>query len=162
MSDESNMPGKLGKLVLPGSAGGEIEGQKNGPTPPARAKKKSAPSVAWDDGDVDLAKATLMRNLFASKRFFDKSSKTYIDVPDGAVQIAAATAICNQALGLPIQRMVKMDFTFKDRHAELMDAAATPSGRETLLRAGLIDEEWLAKYQPESQQAALSQTSRLA
>lgn len=153
MSDETNMPGAR-KLTLVNPEAN----QKIPPTPPARAKKGGKVALEWDDDNVELAKATLMRNLFASKRFFDKSSGSYIDVPDGATQIAAAVAICNQALGLPLQRMVKMDMTFKDRHSELMDAAATPSGREMLLRAGLIDREWLGKYFPaESQQGVISQ-----
>lgn len=155
MPDDSNLepqaPSTGRKLTLPDAS------QKNGMVARSRAKKESA-EVVWTREMTELAQATLLRNLFATKRFFDKPSGEYVDVPDATAQNAAAVAICNHAIGLPVQKVIRMDIATTDRHEELVAVARTPSGRAMLLAAGLITHEWLAKHLPdESQQLAISQ-----
>jgi len=103
----------------------------------------------WSNDELELAKATLLRNLTATKKFFDKDTKSYIEVPDPTAQITAARTIMDQALGLPVQRIMRQDVPFKDRHTELIELARTPSGRAFLLKADLVSEEWLAAHAAE-------------
>lgn len=152
-------PGR--KLRLPeheGEGSAETQTGKAGRSSAARAKKGVLPALEWTEDEINAAKHALMRNLHAKKMFWDKQEECYVEVDDGAVQIAAAVAICNQGIGLPVQRIVRVDANFKDRKAELVELAATPSGREMLVKAGIIDDIWIAKNMPsESQQGGDSQ-----
>ncbi|HEY3900839.1 MAG TPA: hypothetical protein VGM54_19670 [Chthoniobacter sp.] len=138
--------------------GDRANGEKDSP-PLARARKKETGALTrvpngvlaqtWTNEELAEAKATLLRNLTATKRFYDKDEKCYVEVPDPTAQIAAAVAICNQAVGLPVQRILRQEIPFKDRHTELLELARTPSGRAFLLKAGLVSEEWLAAHAAE-------------
>jgi hypothetical protein len=90
----------------------------------------------------------LIDSLSATKRFYDKDAKCYVEAADNMARIAAANSICAQAIGLPVQRIVRQTMTFKDRQTELLELAWTPSGREMLLRAGIISPPGLKNMLP--------------
>ena len=152
MPDQPTEPAKTGtkprKLVkMPGKE--QIQ-EIEPPVVLARAKNADI-APTWTSPEIEQAKNALLRNLTATKRFFDKQTKSYIEVDDPMAQIAAATQIINQAVGMPVQRQVRVDAVFKDRQQELLEVASTPTGRAFLLHNGLISEEWLAAHLPDSQ-----------
>lgn len=104
---------------------------------------------AWTSEEVEAAKLTLLAALGATKRFYDKDAKAYVEVPDWIARITASNSISHQAIGMPVQRILKQEVPFKDRNTELLDMARTPSGRDMLLRMGLITPEWLEKHKAE-------------
>src|SRR5215218_10389497 len=93
------------------------------PSPSRARAKKEQLDVHWSSDDVEQARATLLRNLSAKKRFWDTKAKDYVEVPDSTAQIAAALALLNQSLGMPVQRILRVEANFKDRHAELLEIA---------------------------------------
>jgi hypothetical protein len=90
--------------------------------------------------------------LHSTKPFFDRLTKSYIQVEDSMAQISAAVAILNQAIGLPIQRQVRIQQVFIDRQEELLEIARTDHGRKMLLGMGAIDAGWLKQNFPNEDQ----------
>lgn len=92
------------------------------------------------------------RGFEATRNVWNGRTQTFDKEPDVPAQIKTLELYLKYRLGMPPQMVVKLDAAgFKDRQTELLELARTPSGRDALLKLGLIDQTWLEKNLPDSQ-----------
>jgi len=109
--------------------------------------------------DLDERADQLFREgMDAMEKKWSAKEQCYHESPDTKTRVETLKLYMAYRHGLPIQRIVRIEQDFRDRHAELLTLARTPSGRATLLKLGLITDEWLSQNLPaQSQQLADSQ-----
>lgn len=80
---------------------------------------------------------------------WDATLQKHYERPDAKTRLETAKLYLAYRMGMPAQMILKLDANgFKDRQVELLELARTPAGREALLRAGLISEDWIIKHLP--------------
>lgn len=150
---ETSLKGK--KLVV--VERGKENAKKDGSS---RARATPVESVVPDLDDE--AERIFREGMVAMDGRWSAKEQCYHETPDTKTRLATLQLYLAYRHGLPVQRIVRIEHAFKDRHAELLELAQTPSGRDMLLKSGLITPEWLAKNLPaESQQATDSQARDL-
>lgn len=155
MSEEAK---ESGKLELVGRVAKENGNEKNG-GPRARPRDRGA---VVPDLDAQADKI-FVEGMTAHELKWNNGTQSFDEYPDTKTRLDALKLYMAYKHGLPVQRIVRIETGFKDRNTELVQMASTPSGRDLLLKAGIITEEWIAKNVPaKSQQGRDSQKRELS
>jgi len=110
----------------------------------ARARGLSAPDRSpVPEGLDELADGVFEQGLAASDTRWSNTGKQFVTVPDIKTRIDTLKLYLAYRHGMPIQRQIRIESGFKDRQTEMVEIARTPSGREMLLKMGVIDAGWL-------------------
>ena len=122
------------------------EDQKtSGPARGAREGGEGGERAAVPDYD-GLCDEALRLGLEAMAYTWDNKAQKHVVLgPDVRARLDAAKLYLSYRHGMPLARQLVIEGTFKDRETELIEAARTPSGREVLLKIGVIDAEWLTR-----------------
>ena len=95
------------------------------------------------DDDAERCVQVWREAMWATRRTFDLATKQWIIEPDDKTRIAASQIFAAYREGLPVAKVEAMVVSFTDNTDDLYRIASTPSGRAGLLKAGLINEDWL-------------------
>ena len=98
-----------------------------------------------------VGSAAIQLGLTATAGRWNGQLQQFEDRPDAKTRLEAAKLWLSYSEGMPVQRQLRLEAAFKDRHAEMLEVARTPSGRKLLLAMGAIDDDWLARAGLESQ-----------
>jgi hypothetical protein len=122
-----------------------------------RQEEQAAPRLRARGGGMPVADystevdAAIKLGLNAMVGRWNGQMQMFENIPDAKTRLEAAKLALAYSEGMPVQRQLRIEGAFKDRHAEMLEVARTPSGRKLLLAMGAIDDDWLARAGIESQ-----------
>jgi hypothetical protein len=117
----------------------------------ARARPAADPNRSpVPAGLDDLADEVFEQGLVATDTRWSNAAKEFLVIPDIKTRLETLKLYLSYRHGMPIQRQIRIEAGFKDRQTEMIEIARTPSGRELLLKMGVIDAGWLKEHVPDS------------
>lgn len=128
---------------------------------PAAKTKKFGPRLARARGGNDpnrspvppglddMADGIFEQGFVATDTKWSNTAKEFLTVPDIKTRLETLKLFLAYRHGMPIQRQIRIEGAFKDRHTEMLEMARTPSGRDLLLKMGVIDADWLKRNLPD-------------
>jgi hypothetical protein len=117
----------------------------------ARARPAADPNRSpVPAGLDDLADGVFEQGFRATDTRWSNSAKEFLTIPDIKTRLDTLKLYLSYRHGMPIQRQIRIESGFKDRQTEMVEIARTPSGRELLLKMGVIDAGWLKEHVPDS------------
>lgn len=125
--------------------------------PETRQEEQAGPRLRARGGGLPVGDystevdAAIQLGLTATAGRWNGQLQQFEDRPDAKTRLEAAKLWLSYSEGMPVQRQLRLEAAFKDRHAEMLEVARTPSGRKLLLAMGAIDDDWLARAGLESQ-----------
>ena len=130
---------------------------KTAPRPShARDRGHGKPSAMdiLPDRDETMAKR-LEEAMSATEQKWSNKDQTFVEFPDHRTRLDALKTCLAYRLGMPAQMRINIEASgFKDQQTEMVELARSPMGRQMLLRAGVIDEQWLERHVPEVSSAS--------
>ncbi len=112
--------------------------------PPADPNRSPIPA-----GLEDMADGIFEQGFVATDTRWSNAAKEFLTVPDIKTRLETLKLFLAYRHGMPIQRQIRIEGAFKDRHTELLETARTPTGRELLLKMGVIDAAWVKLNLPD-------------
>ena len=83
----------------------------------------------------------LRDGLKATRRYWSKEQKDFVEEPDYGVRVKTAELVLAYAEGRPVERQVRLSGDFKGFNEKLEQLCATPEGLAMAVKLGLVAEE---------------------
>jgi hypothetical protein len=83
----------------------------------------------------------LYAGLTATRRYWDKDQKAFVEEPDYGTRVKTAELVLAYAEGRPVERQVRLTGGFKEYNEKLEQLCSTPEGLAIAVKLGLVAEE---------------------